>query len=153
RATPKMAVGRRLEGAIMSMHREQLQKSIPLATALCVVAWPLASHAATLTFPSAGCSSSLQACINGAAPSDIVEVATAGPISESVTIDKSLTVRPAAGFSPVFDDFSAVTLSNQDQSENSITFEGFTFKRGFLQAVQVGTKAFDVHVRNLVFND
>ena len=53
----------------------------------------------------------------------------------------------------MFDDFSAVTLSNQGQSENSITFEGFTFKRGFLQAVQVGTKVFDVHLHNLVFNN
>ena len=137
----------------MNIYRERLQRSIALGAALCVVAWPLLSRAATLTFPSAGCNSTLQSCIDGAVPSDIVEVATASPISESLTIDKSLTVRPAAGFSPVFDDFSAVTLSNQGQSENSITFEGFTFKRGFLQAVQVGTKVFDVHLHNLVFND
>jgi hypothetical protein len=137
----------------MNIHRERVQRSIGLTAALCVVAWPVASRAATLTFPSASCSSTLQSCVDGAAPSDIVEVATAGPINESLTIDKSLTVRPAAGFSPVFGDFSAVTLSNQGESANSITFEGFTFSRGFLQAVQVGTKAFDVRIRNLVFAD
>jgi len=58
--------------------------------------------AATLTYPgSAPCNTTLQACITGAAAGDIIQIATNGPIAETPTIDKSLTVEPATGFAPV----------------------------------------------------
>jgi hypothetical protein len=46
-----------------------------------------------------------------------------------------------------------VTLSKQGETANSITFEGFTFNPGFQQAVQIGTNASDVRIRNIVFTD
>ena len=48
----------------MNIYRERLQRAIALGASLCVVAWPLLSRAATLTFPSAGCNSTLQSCID-----------------------------------------------------------------------------------------
>src|SRR5262245_34470270 len=71
-----------------------------------------AAFAATLTYPSAPCSTTLQACIAAAAAGDVVQVATNVPIGEDLLIDKSLTLRPAPGFSPVLNDSASVKLQN-----------------------------------------
>ncbi len=60
------------------------------------------SSAATRTFPGdAPCDASLQACLDGAAAGDIVELATNAVIDENLDITKSLTLRAAEGFAPV----------------------------------------------------
>lgn len=60
------------------------------------------ANSAILTYPGpAPCNTTLQACINSAANGDIVEIATNSTISESITIDKSLTLKQATGYSPV----------------------------------------------------
>ena len=57
--------------------------------------------AATFTYPGAApCDTTLQACVDGIAAGSIVEIAQNAQIAEFVTIDKSLTVRNASGFSP-----------------------------------------------------
>jgi hypothetical protein len=100
-----------------------------------------------------GCNSSLQACIDFASPGDIVEVATASPISEQLFIDKSLTLRPATGFTPVLNNGARVNLFNLGSASNTIVFEGFTIDTGEVRVNQVSTQAFDVRIRNLVFTD
>jgi hypothetical protein len=105
----------------------------------------------TLTYPSAPCSTTLQACIVAAAPGDTVQVATNVPIGEDLVIDKSLTLRPAPGFSPVLNDLASVMLQNVAPRANSIVFEGFTLDRGFVDAVQLSSQPFDVRVHNLTF--
>ena len=66
---------------------------------LCVAA---PANAATRTWPTvAPCNAgTLQACITGAAAGDIVEIATNATVAEDLDVDKSLTLRPAAGFAP-----------------------------------------------------
>ncbi|WP_203594763.1 choice-of-anchor Q domain-containing protein [Wenzhouxiangella limi] len=60
------------------------------------------SAGATLTYPGAApCDDTLQACLDGAAAGDIVELATNAPIDEDLAITKSLTLRAADGFAPV----------------------------------------------------
>ncbi|HVT32111.1 MAG TPA: hypothetical protein VHE32_05670, partial [Rhodanobacteraceae bacterium] len=74
-----------------------------LAVAAIVAAMPVAASALTWPGP-APCNTTLQDCIESAADGDTLEVATDGPIAESVEIfAKSLTLRPAAGFTPVFE--------------------------------------------------
>lgn len=74
-----------------------LLRTLLIATALA----PGAAWAATLTFPGAApCDTTLQACITGAVSGDVIEIATNSPIDENLTINKSLTLRPAAGFTP-----------------------------------------------------
>src|SRR5689334_8533567 len=68
--------------------------------------------AATFTYPSAPCSTTLQACITTAAPGDVVQVATNVPIGEDLVVDKSLTLRSAPGFSPVLNNDASVSLLN-----------------------------------------
>jgi hypothetical protein len=53
---------------------------------------------ALVTYPGAApCDGTLQACIDGVAAGETIEIATATPILESLSIDKDLTVRSAAG--------------------------------------------------------
>lgn len=60
------------------------------------------SSGATLTYPGdAPCGGTLQACIDGAAAGDTVELATNGSITEDLEIGKSLTLRAADGFVPI----------------------------------------------------
>ena len=59
------------------------------------------ANAATLTYPGvAPCNTTLQACVTGAGANDTIEIAQNALIAESVDIDKSLTIQPAAGFLP-----------------------------------------------------
>jgi hypothetical protein len=77
----------------------------------------------------------LQDCINGASAGDIVRVATNTPIAQHLTIDKSLTLRAATGFTPVMDTGRFVTITNPNPRANSVVFEGFTISRGQVRAV------------------
>ena len=100
----------------MKLHFKTGKSAACLATAIALQTISLTATAATLTYPSAACNAGLQACINSAAPSDAVEVATNSPIGEDLTIDKSLTLRPARGFSPELDDFASVSLLNMGRA-------------------------------------
>lgn len=87
------------------------------------------SGAATLTFPGvAPCDAGLQACIDGAAAGDVILVATNATIAESLDVDKSLTLRPAAGFDPLLDGF--VALGSGDLEPATIDFSGFRLDGG-----------------------
>jgi hypothetical protein len=59
------------------------------------------SAVAALTYPgSAPCDTTLQACLDGAPTDETVQLATNGPLHESVSISKSVTLEPAPGFTP-----------------------------------------------------
>jgi hypothetical protein len=51
-----------------------------------------------VTFPSAGCAGTLQQCIDTVDAGDTVEIATDTLINEDLTIQKSLTLKSASGF-------------------------------------------------------
>lgn len=119
--------------------------------ALMVLAMQAHAGGAVLAWPGpAPCHATLQACISAAAAGDIVEVATDGPINESIEIfGKSLTLRAASGFQPVivpapFTD--AIDVFGSD-APVSIVVEGMTLREGSLTAYQAGSGAFDVALR------
>jgi hypothetical protein len=100
------------------------------------------------TWPSAGCAGTLQACIDAAAVGEVVEIATNGPIAESPQVnDKSLTLRPAPGFTPVFASPESVLVLGGDVAA-TVLVEGLTITNGRLVAVQGGEGVFDVTFRN-----
>lgn len=82
-------------------------RTFNLLAAVALVASTLGStpaQAATFTYPSAACSGTLQDCIDGAPSGSTIKIATNEPIitNTDMTIeDKSLTLRPKAGFHPV----------------------------------------------------
>lgn len=83
----------------------------------------VAASGATLTYPGAApCNTTLQACIVGAAAGDTIELAINTEILEVVTVDKSLTVGPAAGFTPILQGlFAIATTTNVDVTVQGIT--------------------------------
>jgi hypothetical protein len=99
------------------------------------------------------CNTTLQACIAHASSGEIVEIASNGPIAESVEISgKSLNLRPASGFSPVFaggpstdaiDAFGGDTLVG-------IVIEGMIVRAGTITAYQGGSGPFYVTIRGNV---
>ncbi|MEO7325199.1 MAG: choice-of-anchor Q domain-containing protein [Dokdonella sp.] len=100
------------------------------------------------------CNTTLQACIDHASSSEIVEIASNGPITEPINIfGKSLNLRPASGFSPVFqagpsssnaiDVFGADTLVG-------IVIEGMTVRDGTITAYARGSGSFYVTIRDNV---
>lgn len=108
-------------------------------------------HAAT--WPSGGCPGTLQACIDAAAPGEVIEIATDGPIAEAPEIhDKSLTLRPAAGFTPLFASPNSIIVIGGDISVVNVV-EGMTIANGRLLAVQGGEGTFDVTFRDNVVLD
>ncbi len=112
-----------------------------------------ASTLSAATWPSAGCAGTLQACINAAAPGEVIEIATNGPIAESPQVnDKSLTLRPAAGFAPVFASPHSILLIGGDLAATNLV-EGMTITNGRLVAVQGGEGTFDVTFRDNLILD
>ena len=81
------------------------------------------ANAATLTYPGvAPCNTTLQACVTGAGANDTIEIAQNALIAESVDIDKSLTIQPAAGFLPqVQFFFTAVTTTSKNVTVRGMT--------------------------------
>jgi hypothetical protein len=111
--------------------------------------------AATHTWsgPASPCGSTVQGCIDGASAGDIVRIATNTPILENLTIDKSLTLRAAAGFSPLLDGTRAISILNPSPRASIIVVEGLTFTQGMIRASQQSENPFDVSLRSLTFRD
>lgn len=103
----------------------------------------------TWSGPASPCGTTLQACINGATPGDVIEVATNVPIYEDLTIEKSLTLTAALGFSPILGDPHSVVLSNPEPFANRIRFEYFILSRGLVVALQTSSQTFDVGIQYL----
>jgi hypothetical protein len=114
------------------------------------------AHAVTLLWPTgaAPCNNiaSLQACVNAAASGDVIEIAANAIPAQSVSIPasgnppKSLTLRPAAGFTPTFADFSSIFAAGGDV-DVTIVIEGITIARGAIRARQGGEGTFRVTFR------
>jgi hypothetical protein len=105
--------------------------------------WPIDSPPCDATF-------TLQQCVDGANPGDTVRIATNGPISESISFAKSLTLGAAQGFTPVFLAGNSIqaTLTNTDST--SLRIEGLTLQDGFIYVVQEGSGSLTVDIANNV---
>jgi hypothetical protein len=100
------------------------------------------------------CNTTLQACIAHASSGEIVEIASNGPITESIEISgKSLNLRPASGFTPVFQ-ASASSIDAIDAFGGDtlvgIVIEGMTVRDGTITAYQGGSGSFYVTIRDNV---
>jgi hypothetical protein len=113
----------------------------PLVTLAAVLLGSGAGGAATYPGP-APCDTTLQACINAAAPGEVVQIATDGPIAENLDIfEKSLTLEPAPGFTPTIDgvvDVSGAPIASV------VTVQGLAVN-GFIRAT-VGAGDLELHV-------
>ncbi|MBK7333121.1 MAG: hypothetical protein IPI87_12540 [Betaproteobacteria bacterium] len=116
---------------------------------MAVPAW-----SATLTYPGAApCDTTLQACITGAASGDVVEIATNTPIDENLAINKSLTLQPAAGYSPTIGGgatFRIVSFSNLGSSGSAETLliERLSFSLAQVSGLVSQASGHSVTIRN-----
>lgn len=121
-----------------------------VVVALVAVAAAAPAARGQTTWPGvAPCDGTLQACIAAAASGDVIEVATDGPIAESVEIfGKSLTLRAAAGFTPVFTPpgLDAIEAFGGDVAV-TVVIEGLTVEDAFIAGYQVGGGTFDLTIR------
>jgi hypothetical protein len=89
-----------------------------------------------INFP---CDTTLQACVSGANPSDGILIATDGPIDESITIDKSLTLSAESGFRPLFSASHTVEAVLTGADGHSIDIEGLWFDAGAILVNQAAS--------------
>ena len=108
--------------------------ALALALALALLASPVTAQAgpATLDYPGTGsCSTTLQACIDGANPGDTIRVVTNIRIDENVTITKSLTLTAGQGFHPVIGSATGTDSELVQDNQGSrvvVTFSNLTFR-------------------------
>jgi hypothetical protein len=127
-------------------------RSFPiLISILSLLSLVLLSHpvsAETRTWPGAApCNGTLQDCILGANWGDTVEIATNTTIAESPQIEKSLTLRAAAGFNPVFGPFETIFAFGSAEDE-VIAIEGLHLTQGYILAAHDGVATFSIAIRN-----
>lgn len=122
-----------------------------IAFATIALASTVPAGAALRTWPgSSPCNTTLQACLDAADAGDIVEVASDGPITGPIELyRKSLTLRPASGFSPVFQAGSFTNVIDAYGADTlvAIVIEGLTVRDGTINAYQAGTGPFGLTIR------
>ena len=80
------------------------------------------------------CNGTLQACIDAASPEDGVDIATNGPIDEEISFAKSLDLRAAPGFQPVFaPGRSILARSALTGADQAIRVQGLTLAGGQIE--------------------
>ncbi|WP_028601935.1 hypothetical protein [Ottowia thiooxydans] len=106
------------------MHNSLRHARTMLALTACLAAWP--TFGATLSYPGAApCNGTLQACIDAADPGDVIELAFDTTNAEGLDIQKSLTLRPAAGRTPTLTTAMAyATNENIEVTIRSLNFAG-----------------------------
>jgi hypothetical protein len=90
--------------------------------------------ATTRTYPSTPpCSTTLQACLDGSGDGDRIEIVTTAPISENMTIRKSLTVTGAPGVTPLIGGTATgggFYIGGKSEGPSVIRLEGLTISNG-----------------------
>jgi hypothetical protein len=93
----------------------------------------------TLTYPGAApCNTTLQACVQGAASGERIEIATAVAIDEGISIRKSVTLTGASGITPVIGaspTMRAVRIETYDDGPLSVSLRGLTLNNALILVV------------------
>ena len=100
----------------------------------------------------APCDATLQACIAAAAPGDVVELSGVS-VAETVTIEKSLTLRRAAGTTASFAAGHHIVLVNPAGESHVMEVSDLTLVAGVIQAIQVSELPFHVVIRDVLVAD
>jgi len=137
----------------MSPMPRWFRVGVPLAL-LALGASPARAGTTVWTWPGASpCNTTLQACIANASSGEDVEIASNGPIAESIAISgKSLNLHPASGYTPVFEggpSNTAITVFG-GATLVGIVVTGLTVRGGSIAVYQGGTGPFYATIENNV---
>ena len=106
-----------------------------------------AQFAILYTWPGAfPCNGTLQACIDAAGPEDTVEIASNGPIAETIQATGSVDLVAAPGFTPVFAAGSSVGVSALGSGDTFVRIKGLTLTEGRIIVGNVGTGAQTIQI-------
>jgi len=140
-------------GALTSEEGPLVRLLLPLVLSCCAP-WVATASADSVTHtwptdpPPCDAASTLQACVDSAGDGDVVEIATSGPIDESISFQKSLTLRAAQGFAPAFASTQSIFADTPASGSHSITIEGLTLSNGLIRVLQLSMGALDVAIRD-----
>jgi len=120
-----------------------------LLAATLFLALPALAGAATLTWPGAApCNASLQACIDSAAPGDVVQIATDATITSQVNLQKPLGLRAAPGRKPVIaGDIRIEVPDSAPPGEVVISVDGLTVQGGTITAIHFSSRSARIRLR------
>jgi hypothetical protein len=86
----------------------------------------------------ASCPTTLQDCINQAAPGDGIQINTNESIDESPSIGKGLTLTAAQGFTPIFSAGRHVEALLTGSDDHALAINGLTFASGYIYVTSMG---------------
>jgi len=104
---------------------------------------------AIFTWPSETppCDGTLEACIDAAAPGDVIEIASEGPHDVGVVvIEKGLTLRAAPGVEPVVAPLGSLFFSPVGDGDHHVRVEGLRFANGRVRVAHGAEGALDVAI-------
>jgi Right handed beta helix region len=113
----------------------------------------IAAHATTRVWPGTTmpCGTTLQACVNGSGDSDTIQIATDGPIDETIETTSAISFVAAPGFHPVFAEHALMFIEASEPSSSAtatVTIDGLQFLSGWL-VVQTHNGNLSVTVRHV----
>lgn len=119
--------------------------SLPFAACLALSAGE--AGAVTRAWPGvAPCAGSLQACIDASGATDVVEITTNATIDETLTINKPMVVRAAAGYAPRLAADRGVSGNVNAAGTWTWRVEGLTLVAGFIQFTVSGGAQANVQI-------
>lgn len=126
-----------------------------------VLAWTAPStEAAVFDWPGASpCQTTLQACINGVSPGDVVRIGAAQgtpgyrQVGESLVINKSMRLTAVPGVDAVFAADAEISVDVAGTSTFDVEIDHLVFERGRVLAPHATTAAGSYRFHHLRFND
>jgi hypothetical protein len=95
----------------------------------------------------APCNGTLQACVDGVAAGAVIEIASNTPITSGLVLGRSVTLRPAAGFRPVF--ASSIEGTFLSSAATLVTIEDLSVRDGTIYLSHRGTGSTRINVRRI----
>jgi hypothetical protein len=95
----------------------------------------------------APCNGTLQACVDGVAAGAVIEIASDTPITSGLVLGRSVTLRPAAGFRPVF--ASSIQGDFLSSATTLVTIEDLSVRDGTIQLLHRGSGSTRINVRRI----
>jgi hypothetical protein len=95
----------------------------------------------------APCNGTLQACVDSAAAGAVIEIASNTPITSGLRLQQSVTLRPAAGFRPVF--ASSIEGTFLSSAATLVTIEDLSVRDGTIYLSHRGTGSTRINVRRI----
>ncbi|HUO72297.1 MAG TPA: choice-of-anchor Q domain-containing protein [Solirubrobacteraceae bacterium] len=153
-------IGSRSDALHFCHPEDPAMKRLLLAGASCAYLWSIQAEAICLPIVcgpppptlwiwgdgNASCPTTLQDCIDQAAPGDVVRIDTDEPIDESISFQKSLTLRAGSGHTPVFAVGRSINAPTPATGANSITIEGLTLLGGTISVIQESVGSLDAAI-------